>query len=335
MKQTSLFVDTSIFRGAGFNFESRTIDVLKEVAKRNHLRLLLPEITEKEVIRKISSLSKEIAESLDASNKKAFMLKHLKPWIFNEQTEIEEEINKRLIEDWKLFQKSFTTEKLPYSDIDLHKVLEWWEIYEPPFSKKKSSEFPDAFSATCLLKHQSLNNTQIAIISMDNDWKAFCDKNKYFDFYNSTLDFAESLNPDVKSILKIKSLIEKGSEVTKKIKYKVINSKFNITLGWDSTIKNRKVDYLTYQSLNVLNSSFDSAKIAFSCNVGLTMNIDYEDIFDGDRPLASPERFKTNYGSSVEVSGMISLKIDPENNNVSNVKITIDDDCDFSFPFKL
>ncbi len=138
-----------------------------EVAQRNSIKLLLPEITEKEILRQISALSEEVAISLNASKKKAFMLVRHKPWVFNVgNDELEKEIKDLLITDWKAFLDSFIVERLPYSEINLPKVLEWWEVHATPFSKKKPTEFADAFSATCLLKHQSSNKSSISVISV-------------------------------------------------------------------------------------------------------------------------------------------------------------------------
>lgn len=335
MVPTTLFVDTSILRGLGFNFRSRSASALVETARRRKLKLLLPEITEQEVKRHMKALASKVAASINASRKKAFMLDCREQWIFNmEKKEVEaEEINTFLIADWKSFLGSFQVERLPYSDIDLNETLSWWENYEAPFSFKKPTEFADAFVASCLLKYQLSKKSPIAVLSSDGDWSEFCKTREKFVFFDTALSYAESHDPNVKDILLIKSAVDRSHLVADRIKSLISASSFDITLGWDAVVHDMEISDLTFSSLIVLNSSLDCAEVAFCVSTAACLDIEYTDVVVDGRVLGAPEQFRGRYTSGIGVCGAISVKIDPDKEVVSELLRTELDETDLSFPY--
>lgn len=335
MGPTTLFVDTSILRGIGFNFRSRSADALVEMAQRHKLKLLLPEITEKEVQRQINALAIDIAASLKASRKKAFMLDRHKPWLFNfgERESVAEEINKCLNEDWQSFLSSFQVEHLPYSDIDLNETLNWWETYEAPFSMKKPTEFADAFAASCLLNYQLSNKSPIAILSNDSDWSKFCETREKLVFFDAALSYAESLDSNVEGILLIKSAVTRSHIVADKIKSLISESSFNITVGWDAVVHDVKIPNLELGSLSVLISSLDCAEVAFCASAVVEMDLEFTDVVVDGRVLEAPEQFRERYTSGIDACGAISVKIDPKKEAVSELLHAELDKTDLSFPY--
>ena len=335
MAPTTLFVDTSILRGIGFNFRSRSADALVEIAQRHKLKLLLPEITEKEVKRQIKALASDIAASLKASRKKAFMLDRHKPWVFSfgDKESVTEEINTFLSADWTSFLGSFQVERLPYSDIDLNQTLSWWESYEAPFSIKKPTEFADAFAASCLLKYQLSSKSPIAVLSSDSDWGKFCETREEFVFFDTPLSYAEALDPNVESILLIKLAVDRSHLVADKIKSLISASSFDITLGWDAKVHDVKIPGLKFSSLSVLISSLDRAEVAFCVSASVEMDLEYTDVVVDGRILSAPEQFREQYHSGIDVCGALSVQIDPDKAVVSELLHVELDKTDLSFPY--
>lgn len=329
-----MFIDTSIFRGLGFNFKSRSAEALVEIAQHEKLTLLLPEITEKEVGRQIYALGSDIAASLKASRKKAFMLDRHKSWMFDigEKNSLNGEINTMLSSDWESFLDSFQVERLPYSDIDVFETLRWWENYDAPFSSKKPREFADAFAASCLLKYQLSNKSSVAVISNDPDWERFCETREEFVFFDSASGFAEALDPNVKGILLIKSAVTSSHLVLDKIKSLISASPFNINVGWDAKVHDVKIPNLEFSSISVLKSSFDRAEVAFCVSASVEMDLEYTDVIVGDHILETPEQFRQTYHSGVTVNGALSVKVEPDDATVSKLLHAELEQTDLSFP---
>ena len=334
MTPTTIFIDTSILRGFGFNFLSRPAESLLEISQNEKLTLLLPEVTEKEIDRQINTLADEIAASLVSSRKKAFVLDRHKPWMFDsgDTKSISTEITTLLKSEWSDFLKVFEVVRLPYSTIDLNEALNWWESYKPPFSPKKPREFIDAFAATCLLSYQLKYDSSIAIISSDPDWIDFCGSHEKLNHFKTSYDYAEALNPNVENLLLIKSIVTKNQQVLDKIRSLVTGTKFNIHLGWDAIVRGIKVHDITFSQVKILKSSFDSVEVVFRADVSVDMDLEYTDISVDGHVLEEPEQFEQIYHSGVTVNGAFILEIDPKKKSILKIINAAIDETELSFP---
>lgn len=334
MTPITIFIDTSILRGFGFNFLSRPAEALQEIGQNEKLTLLLPEVTEKETNRQINALADEISASLSSARKKAFILDRHKPWMFDsgDTESVSTEIAALLKSDWSDFLKIFEVVRLPYSAIDLIEALNWWESYKPPFSPKKSREFIDAFAATCLLSYQLIYDSSVAIISSDPDWADFCGSHEKLYYFETSYDYAEALNPNVENLLLIKSIVTKNQQVLDKIRSLVAETKFNIRLGWDAIVHAIKVHDITFNLVKILNSSFDRAEVVFRADVSVEMDLEYTDISADGHVLEEPEQFEQIYHSGVTVNGVITLEIDFKKKSVLKIINAAIDETELSFP---
>jgi len=307
-----VFIDTNIFRGAGFNFSAARIDALREVAKRDRLTLLMPETTEDEIHRHILRLSKENVASLRALESKAFLLKRLLGWPL--KTKSEEQVVSKLVEtlnsDCDEFFKLFNVVKLGNENINLGEVLEWWKAFSAPFSEKKSNEFIDAFTVSILLNHQAKTKTKIAVISDDDDWLQVCERLSGFDYYRNPSAYAESLNPNIKAIMGIKSELYKSAAILEEIRSKFLTSKFIFTIGWDSELSNIEIQDLSIGEFHVVSTDSETCKANFSAKIGFTFDATYKDIVADDIVLEYPHDIFSKYHNVISISGSVSMKVD-------------------------
>lgn len=321
MMPTTLFLDTSIIRGFGFNFSSLPADALLEICRRKQLLLLLPEITQKEIERQMLRLAGDTADSLNGARKKAFMLERHAPWVFNisEPKILVEELAEHLLADWKEFLSFFQVVQLSNLEINLKQVLLWWEEYEAPFSFKKSAEFADAFAASLLSRYQEQHQCNVAILSQDTDWKNFCETREGFYYYSSVASYVETFDSNIEAILAIKSAVKNSNLVIDKICELIKSSSFNITVGWEAIANNINVTSLEFKSLNVLNSNLRQATLVFSASASVDMDLEYSDITIGDHILETPQRFRNHTHSGVYVDGSLIVDIDTELSSVIKI----------------
>lgn len=334
MITSNLFVDTSIFRGFGYNFSSRSAEALMEMGRQHELCLLLPEITEKEILRQVQHLASATADSLCAARRKAFTLERHKPWLFEtgETNTLVDELKSHLMEDWGEFLGTFRVKRLPCPKIDLNEVLRWWEKYEAPFSRKKSAEFMDAFAASLLCQYQVEHKCDIAVLSQDGDWEGFCNGRDAFHYFSSAAGYAEAFDPNIEAILLLKSVVKSSNLVIDKIRSLISESSFTITIGWDATVHDIEVPSIDFKSVNILDSNFDQANILFCVAAAVEIDLEYNDIAIGEHILETPIRLREQWHSVIEICGSLVACVDSGEGYVTRLLNAQLDTTELLFP---
>lgn len=179
MKPSAAFLDTSIFAGQGYNFSSTALASFAPAAKASGISLLLPDVTEREVKRHIRTRAGEALQALEDARRKApFLAK----WRHFPQASISSahtwEVTHVAMEEWTSFLKQFDVIRLGYADIQLDRVMDWYDRSTAPFAEgKKRKEFPDAFALAVLDAHaQKTPERCIAVVSADRDFKLACER---------------------------------------------------------------------------------------------------------------------------------------------------------------
>ena len=79
---SAVFLDTSVLAGQQYNFASTALASFVPVAKERALKLLLPDPTEREIVRQIKERSQEALQALEEARRRAPFLakwKHFPP----------------------------------------------------------------------------------------------------------------------------------------------------------------------------------------------------------------------------------------------------------------
>src|SRR6266478_4076067 len=173
---TAVFLDTSVLAGQQYNFESTALKTFIPVAKSRSLKLLLPDPTEREIVRQIRERSQEALKALDEARRRAPFLakwKHFPPRMSLHITDWE--VMRIAMAEWQEFLKQFDLLKLEYADVDVKKVMQWYDGVSPPFREgKKRKEFPDAFAIAIVEAYARRDDCVVAVVSEDADFKLAC-----------------------------------------------------------------------------------------------------------------------------------------------------------------
>lgn len=170
----NVFIDTSIYE-EGYFIASGAIKTLIDAGENIRIRILLPEITEKEVLAHIKERSEDNKvkhiQKLDSS-----IFKHL-PKIkltiekLKEQAEnAADDITKKFLDN---VDRSNTLRIPIQEDLDLVAIIDDYFNKKDPFSEKKKSEFPDAIVLKSLEQWCRENNTTCIVLSKDTDMKNY------------------------------------------------------------------------------------------------------------------------------------------------------------------
>lgn len=169
----NIFIDTSIYEEGQF-IGSGTLKTLFDAAKERHVRIILPIITEHEVLGHIQE--KINAECAKLKRQLASPLKHIEP-LYSKLEDVVKHTETAVEDMKKMFLKQLEVSniyRLPLQEnIDLHSIVESYFRKEPPFSNKKKSEFPDALVLKSLEQWCKENNQTCIVLSNDNDMKSY------------------------------------------------------------------------------------------------------------------------------------------------------------------
>jgi hypothetical protein len=199
---SAVFLDTSIFDGQQYNFSSTALASFVPVAKRHGLTLLLPDPTEREILRHIRDRSREASSALEDARRKAPLLAKWKHFpVDRSGLSLTREIFQIAMREWRQFQKSFSVLKLDYTHVNLKQVMRWYESSVPPFREgKKRKEFPDAFAVAIVEAYARANSSVIAVVSEDPDFMHACERYSSLLYFKSLPALTELLLTDATEI---------------------------------------------------------------------------------------------------------------------------------------
>lgn len=192
---TSLYIDTEVFCNNGLRLDTKAFTDLTGTFVKGGLRLLVPTIMERELLRHFDKKAEEVANALI----KAHMAHPVNKLALAELPS-PEELKTRCIEEmnrqWSSFKEHFVIENLPIVG-NLEVVVDWYFEILPPFSKKKPKEFPDAFIISALDQHHKQHRANIAVIGLDNDFRQACASRRYIWYFPNLEKFIEAFQPEL------------------------------------------------------------------------------------------------------------------------------------------
>lgn len=212
-------------------FDKGELFRLRETFKKGGLRLLIPEMMERELMRCLKNCAAKATDEL-IKKYRAYPvnLSSLPP--LPAKDELESECIDRMTQQWRDFKEHFVVERLPLVG-DLEEVVDWYFKVEPPFGEgKKSKEFPDAFILSALDQYHGEHSANIAVISGDNDFETACKHRRYVAYFPNLNDYIDRFIPQLKGEelerpeidptqpittedqTEIKSILLRGSKVT-------------------------------------------------------------------------------------------------------------------------
>lgn len=172
---TNVFIDTSVFCSENF-IKGTKIKTLFEAGEKSKIQILLPEITEKEVIKHLSSkveewnganaIHKLESSFIEDAPGGAALIKKLK--------DLKSKLPETIIKRFLSLLKSAKVVRIPLQkNLDYSEIFEKYWKKEAPFSVAKPKEFPDAFVLMSLEKWCDEHNQTCILLSNDDDIKSY------------------------------------------------------------------------------------------------------------------------------------------------------------------
>lgn len=303
-----VFIDTSVFHQYKFNFSSKQFQQLTELSNENLIKIIMTEITKREIINNIEELSRSAEDGFsNLIRKNAFVKYNLK----NDFSSIAELFDKKTIfkncsNNFELWLKEAKVEILPMSYSDPSEIFDLYFQKKPPFQYKKS-EFPDAFNLSIICTGYE----NITIVSKDRDLLEYKNSriSNTFNSLNEFIDFILQQEHSIHSLI-IKAYNDHKSYITRQIKegfstFKIISYRGNFSEA-------PKVKDLIVNEENIVEIKNNTATINLNIYVPYEVLVFYEK--NNDYTLE-----KDTHWMDIEVT--FSYIVNTEQNNLDNVKI--------------
>lgn len=175
-----VFVDTEIFIGELFNYQSKDLKRLAKLAESNQVFVHLTSVTVNEVKANIAEyLSKGVSalkKFKSARESKVLNgLSDLYKNLFADRVEIKEALPV-LVQQFQTYCETLQADVLIVEGVSIEEVFHKYFNQIAPFgSGDKKAEFPDAFVVGTLREWCKKNDEKLYVISNDNDFMTACE----------------------------------------------------------------------------------------------------------------------------------------------------------------
>lgn len=194
---TSLYIDTQIFVRNGCRFDTQAFTRLLDTFVKGGIRLLIPEMMERELLRKFDEKAIKAAKALIKAHK-THPIASLSLIELPNEEELQAKCYDKMIHQWETFKQHFIVEKLPIVG-NLDNVVDWYFKKEPPFSKKPK-EFPDAFILSTLEHyHYKEHEANIAVVSEDGDFANASKRYPFIVHFSNLEEYIKAFEPELTS----------------------------------------------------------------------------------------------------------------------------------------
>ena len=227
---TSLYIDTEFFKRQGLRFDTKAFTALTGTFAKGGLRLLVPTIMERELLRHFSREAERASNAVTNAHK-AYPVNNLSLAELPSQEELKTKCIEEMNRQWSSFKEHFVVENLPIAG-NLEDVVDWYFEIRPPFSEKKQKEFPDAFIISSLDQYHKQHHANIAVISFDGDFSQACASRRYISYFPDLDKYIEAFQPELsgkerlpgdvdltkpittEDLTELKAILARGNQVT-------------------------------------------------------------------------------------------------------------------------
>lgn len=282
MDLISVYIDSSIFIGKNFHFDSKEFQTLFDLVEENKAEVVLTNITIQEVK---SNISKEIEKAIQIIRKARNEAKIFRNFPQEPVSGIYDEIEIDKFESilfgkFQTFLKKCKAEILSCNKTDVDKIFEMYFRKLPPFGEgKKKSEFPDAFILSALNDYAENDLNPFYIVSKDKD---FAEGVKQFgkliylesleEFINKVSFHYEKLAP-----LAFKLINDNIDQVTELIEQKFLNLGFYLS-DQEGDVDDVQVSETPDFEVYLLRIENNSAEFELAGSISYSAYVTYDDL---------------------------------------------------------
>jgi hypothetical protein len=321
-----IFIDTSIFDEQRYNFQSAAITAFVESLKAVSPTLLLPDPTEREITRHIDEQVDAARKIVGDAKRRAPILAMWPGWPATfDAHDIRWQLRRFAHEQWDAFLKHFNVQRLGYDDVNLPRIMNWYEFKRAPFGPgKKSKEFPDAIAVDAIASYAAKNDAAICIVSKDPDFKNASTHYSGFMHFSSLPALTEAILSGDTRVAALRSLLGSNLDpIVKKIKEAFPDCSFYPEDDPMGDVEDVTVDEVAILDFNVIAVGECESRIAFDARVSYSASVSLDDpdslVGDSEDGYFALRRLSGTVSDSTEMSGVAKLLLEAADRSVLEV----------------
>lgn len=213
----TIFIDTCVIEDEGYRFDSDKMRAFIDAAKEKKVTILLPDPTQREILRHIKENAEGVVSALQEAKRKAPFLKKWKEWPIKRDTHsLMYELHRMAQTEWEDFLLNFKVVRLGYEDIKLPEIMDWYDKQISPFGPGKNKEFPDALSFGLILQYARKTKCSVAVLSRDKDFYKATERYQEVLPFESIAAFTQTLIQSDERVKIIQQMVEKDKGLLEK-----------------------------------------------------------------------------------------------------------------------
>ncbi len=302
-KRTAVFIDNSALKSVGYNFESKSMESICDIAYTEDIQIAGTQILKREFVKHFYQLIKEDEFKINKLKMSRYFKEAKK-----EATEILNVV--RAEEEWQHYLDEFKV-KMCDSDINWRDVFDDYFFGKPPFSVgKKKNEFPDAFNLKLL--ENEFKNFNIVVISGDKDFSGWADNKKKFHF-RSLKEFIDSYFKIAEEVFynDITKVFEENKHIIEsRIKESLKENSIYETNSYNTDVEDVEILNLELNLKEITSIDKESEMASFSLEFsGIVILNLYSAVYVRD-PVDRDIRFEGYNRNSIELPYKVNYKFD-------------------------
>lgn len=321
-----IFIDTSIFDGQQYNFQSAAITAFLESFEAVSLTLLLPNPTEREITRHIDEQVDAAGKIVGDAKRRAPILSTWPGWPATfDARDIRWKLRTFAREQWEAFLKHFEVQRLGYAEVSLTRIMNWYEFKRAPFGAgKKSKEFPDAIAVDAIASYAAKNNAAICIVSKDTDFKNACAHYSGFMHFSSLPALTEAILSGDARVAALRTLLDSNLDpIVKRIEAAFPDCSFYPEDDPMGDVEDVAVHDVTVVDFNLIAVGECEFRIAFEAEISYSASVSFDDpdslVGDSEDGYFALRRLSGTVSESTDMSGVAKLLLDAGDKNVVGV----------------
>jgi len=321
---TAVFLDTSVFAGQQYDFESTALASFVPVAKKQGLKFLLPDPTRREIVRQIHDRSREALDALAKARRQAPFLKKWKHFppvtkpssTLSDLDAVEWEVGRIALAEWRAFLEQLDVAKLAYDGVNLQEIMLWYMSGTAPFGEgSKRKEFPDAFVVAMLDAYARKNECVIAVVSADKDFRLACERYPSFLYFDTLPRLTERLLADPETIERLRlAILEDMSELEASLRARAEKQEF-FHLQDDYTVKETAIGNVSVREVRIVAIGANECTATFEAEIELEHLLKWIQ-WDEEHDTWEQEEWVYEPAS---ISGTVKFALDPESSKVKAI----------------
>jgi hypothetical protein len=266
-----VFLDTQTLRRFRCDFTGAKLAKLAEFAKKGQLRILVTEVTVREIKAQLDEL---LSEAQSALIKHAGILKPLGA-SFTVDPRVDGPAAKAALEATiEKFFKDVNSVNVPLIS-DLKGVLDDYFSSQPPFSAKKKSEFPDAIAIASIRAWCAQNRAAAYIVSEDSDLQSCCSESGPLYSAKSIEDIISQATVSQALHDALEKALRTSEYLSIELADKIMNLEVEVSRSYSHEVEIKHVSVENIHSITIIGLNvLDQDGQTFTCEPEVEVEID-------------------------------------------------------------